>query len=651
MDWLLDEGEIKVPPERHEGPVQVEPHSLRPVRAGAAAIEASTLLILERAGWVLAGLLAAVLRLGALGLRPLGEGEAEQALAAYRFAQGSIQAAPAGTLPALFGGNVVVFSLFGANDWTARMWPALAGLALVLLPYLLRHRLGRGGALAASLLLAISPTAVWNARGLDGATLAAACGLALVVGLILVVDGQRRRGSTLAAVGLGLGLASGPGFYSVLLALLLFGAVLALARRYAGRAGGWQALAEAYGALRAEPDRLRLAAIVAGGTLLLSATAFALHPAGIGHTADLLGAWVRGFVPRAGEQTALYLLLILARYELLILVPAAGLGLVALGRRLARRQPPAGPPPAEPAGLSHTALLGFWAGAALLLALVAHRTAGDLLLALVPLALLAGEAMERAWRRLRDRVYWGEAWLVAGVGLALSVFLYLQLAFAARSSSGATDSVAGVTLFATTTYLVLAAVAVVLLGALAAVAYLWRGRELLAAGASLAAVTILVLITVKAMWGPNFGRASDPRELLVVPERATSPQVRLLVAELEELSLELRGDAHTLPVTVDARTGPVVAWYLRHWPVTSVEGLSMPPETLAAVTLAPDCDGPGPCEPAIGEMFAGQGIPLRSRWLPWGLWGQDLLRWLLFSEGTEPVVDREVVLWVADTGN
>jgi len=94
----------------------------------------------------------------------------------------------------------------------------------------------------------------------------------------------------------------------------------------------------------------------------------------------------------------------------------------------------------------------------------------------------------------------------------------------------------------------------------------------------------------------------------------------------------------------DAGTGPVVAWYLRHWPVTAVEALSSPPDTLAAVTLAQD-------QPAIGEAFSGQGFALRSHWLPWGLQGQDLLRWLLFAESTEPVVDQEVVLWVADTGN
>ena len=653
MDWLLDEGEYKVPLERYEEQEQAV-EGLEPGVIPSVPVEASAPMILERVAWVATGLLAAALRLGGLGLRPLGEGEAEQALAAFRFAQGSIQAAPAGTLPALFSGNLAAFTLLGANDWTARLWPALAGLALALLPYTLRHRLGRGGALAASLLLAVSPAAVWSARSLDGAMLAAACGLALVVGLLLVVDGQRRGGLYLAATGLGLGLASGPGFYSVLLILVLFGLGLTLAWRLLGRDWGWQSLAAAYGTVREEPPDagpsgrcglLRRAGAVAGAILGLSVTAFALHPAGIGHAADLLGAWARGLFG-AGEQPVLYLLLVLVRYELLILL----FGLIEIGRWLAGR---AGRDPAagQPAGLSHTGFLAFWAAAALVLALLGQRTAGDLLLALVPLALLAGQGLERAWRWLRERVYWGEAWLVAGVGLALAAFLYLQLAFAARSSSGATVSVAGMTLYATTTYLILAAVALVLLLALGAVAWFWRGKELLAAGAWLAALSILGLITIKAMWGPSFGRATDPRELLVVPDRATSPQVRLLASELEELSRELKGDAHTLPITVDAGTGPVVAWYLRHWPVTSVQAFSAPPETLAAITLAQACTEPSECDPAIGEAFSGQGFALRSHWLPWGLWGQDLLRWLLFAESAEPIVDREVVLWVADTGN
>jgi len=90
-----------------------------------------------------------------------------------------------------------------------------------------------------------------------------------------------------------------------------------------------------------------------------------------------------------------------------------------------------------------------------------------------------------------------------------------------------------------------------------------------------------------------------------------------------------------------------VAWYLRDFTHQSVlEDLSTPPDTAAAVTLAAQ-DLP------IGETFRGQGFPLRMDWLPWledsrwAVWRQQLVRWLLFTDGSLPAVDQEVVLWVA----
>jgi hypothetical protein len=46
----------------------------------------------------------------------------------------------------------------------------------------------------------------------------------------------------------------------------------------------------------------------------------------------------------------------------------------------------------------------------------------------------------------------------------------------------------------------------------------------------------------------------------------------------------------------------------------------------------------------------GQSFPLRTYWLPWGLGNRQIIRWLLFAEGYEPVADRQVVLWVSDEG-
>ncbi len=91
---------------------------------------------------------------------------------------------------------------------------------------------------------------------------------------------------------------------------------------------------------------------------------------------------------------------------------------------------------------------------------------------------------------------------------------------------------------------------------------------------------------------------------------------------------------------MDAATGPVVAWYLRDLgQQVVVEDLYAQPGTMAAVSLAAQ-DLP------IGETFRGQSFPLRMKWLPWGLGARDVVRWLLFTEVSQPSVEQEVVLWV-----
>jgi uncharacterized protein (TIGR03663 family) len=620
------------------------------------ALAVAPRLTAEAAAYVAVGFLAAVLRFVQLGLRPLDAAEAQQALAAFRLVGGEIQAAPAGTLPALLTGNAATFTLLGAGDASARLLPALAGLLLALLPLGLRHRLGRGGALVASLLLALSPSAIYTSRRVDGAMLVAACGLALVVGLVRYVDFGRPRALYLAAGALGLGLAAGPGFYTWLLILVLFGVVLYVGQRWLGRDTGWSALLGAYEAARqgrvdaaesapapaAEEEEppgpsllLRVGAILAAA-FGLSATTFALQPAGIGLAADLFASWARSFMPEPGGQPASYPLLLLLLCEPLILV----LGLLEAGRWLAGRRATNAGQSSLPTSLSHTALFLFWAlGAALLIVIAGHRPATNVLLVIVPLALLGGQGLESVWRRIEGRVRGQDVRLVTLVALGLAVFFYLQLAAFARASSSATVEVLGMTVYTTSTYLFLALVALVLAIGLGAAAWIWRGPQVVAAVAWLAAVTILSLFTVKATWRANFD--PDPRDLLV--GQSTAPGVGLLVGQLEELSQNRSGDVHTLEVTVDAATGPVVRWYLRDFKrLDIVDGLSQPPDTEAAVTLA-SSDLP------LGEEFRGQGYPLRWHWLPWGLWGQDLIRWLLFGEGSLPTIDQEVVLWVSGT--
>lgn len=66
--------------------------------------------------------------------------------------------------PFLFHANALIYFLFGDNDFTARVVPALFGVVLVILPYWLRPWLGRYGALAASFMLLISPGILYYSR-------------------------------------------------------------------------------------------------------------------------------------------------------------------------------------------------------------------------------------------------------------------------------------------------------------------------------------------------------------------------------------------------------------------------------------------------------------------------------------------------------
>ncbi len=66
--------------------------------------------------------------------------------------------------PLLFEVNALIYFLFGPNDFTSRIYPALTGVVLVLIPLLFRKWLGRYGAPATSLLLLISPAISYYSR-------------------------------------------------------------------------------------------------------------------------------------------------------------------------------------------------------------------------------------------------------------------------------------------------------------------------------------------------------------------------------------------------------------------------------------------------------------------------------------------------------
>ncbi len=104
-------------------------------------------------------------RLWDVGGRTLHYDELLHAWYAWLFSEGSgYSHTPVTHGPFLFHAAAGTFFVFGANDVTARLLPALFGVALVGLPLLLRRELGSSGAVATALLLLASPSVLYFGR-------------------------------------------------------------------------------------------------------------------------------------------------------------------------------------------------------------------------------------------------------------------------------------------------------------------------------------------------------------------------------------------------------------------------------------------------------------------------------------------------------
>jgi uncharacterized protein (TIGR03663 family) len=109
--------------------------------------------------------LGAGLRLWGLGDRALHHDESLHAFFSWLlYRDGTYEHMPMMHGPLKFFTIALAFFLLGDGDAAARVPAALVGTALLALPILWRRRLGRAGALAVSLLLAVSPVMVYVSR-------------------------------------------------------------------------------------------------------------------------------------------------------------------------------------------------------------------------------------------------------------------------------------------------------------------------------------------------------------------------------------------------------------------------------------------------------------------------------------------------------
>ena len=210
--------------------------SAAPPVAGDAVEEDDKLLIpvvWERAAYAALFVGALIMRLWDLGVRAVHHDESLHGFFSWQIATGSgYEHNPLMHGMFLFHSVAGAFFLFGDNDFTLRLPMALFGSGLVLMPLLLRSRLGQVGALAAALMLAFSPAMLYFSRFARNDIFMAVFVLGLFAMIWRYIDERKNRYLYLAAAFLALGFTSKETMY--LSALILVVGLLFIARSQVG---------------------------------------------------------------------------------------------------------------------------------------------------------------------------------------------------------------------------------------------------------------------------------------------------------------------------------------------------------------------------------------------------------------------------------
>jgi hypothetical protein len=554
--------------------------------------------------YLLLAVFSAWMHLTKLDWPPLSDAEATSALSAL---QGTSDEAPlwtdaessASASPAYQLLTRLVFLAVGPSDAAARIIPALFGIALVFVPLLFRKQLGLGRALSTAWLLGLSPTLLAASRTASGTTMAA-CGLLLAVGLAVSPDVKWR--GIWIAVALGLTLSTGAQAITALIGLGIAAFVARLQER--GNGSDEPEKRPASGSAR----MLWLVPLVALGI----AAGFGLYLKGISGLFDSFAAWVTGWIGGNGiSQLSLWTMLLV--YEPLILLLGIG-GAVLVWRRQ------------ETWGFAAIS----WAAVAMVLAsFYSARQPSDIVWAVIPLALLAGEALSRLVEQ------WIETRIdIAIIGLACMILIvvaygYLQLSAYSVGAYIDPQSSRMVLLF------VLASIALVIGGILLfGLGWSWG---LAWRGASATIFVLLLALSLSAGVQLAFADSAASGRDLWRPQSSTVG-LTMLVDTLQNLSVAQTGHTDSLEIEVGQEITPGLAWAMRDF--DGARRLQPYERVSAPVVLVPEYAA----VPGLTETYVGQVMIIGERWGWTGALPSDMISWWISRDA--PALGERWLLFV-----
>ncbi|MGQ9572851.1 MAG: glycosyltransferase family 39 protein [Dehalococcoidia bacterium] len=563
--------------ERTEGSPSLQPST---TAAGAPATGLAVSISVEIVIWLAVIGLAAALRLARLDHLPLAIDESVRAFAAWQTSEGNTPTDWPGDMTASL--SAYLFSIFGPSDFLARLLPALAGAGLVALFWPLSRHVG-GAALVAAGLVALSPLFVHASRSSLPYSVGAFLSLAMVLCLLAYLRTHSPVYLFALILSLGLALGSDPISISTALLLLAF-----LAYEMAWRRD--RDVLAAAELLRQNPLLLISSVLFFLGALELGVTHF-------GTSIDRLSLpglrqWVDMFALPRDSLPWHFHPGILASYEAPILLLGGLAYFWLLNRWITSRG-------AEVSIFQR--LLFFWAsGAALIIAITTRREAGQLVLLLLPLALLAGSWLERIAAETTLASLGRTAPYLAPV---LALAGYMALVLCQWAHAGAVGSAGE------KTGLIFAAGAAI---ALIWVAWGVLGHQAIAGMLALA----LILLATFAIHGSTavmYGRGSE----FLAAERVNA-RVFQLEGRLAALRAETPG-----PIAVHQSFLPALGWYLRD--VKGVVFAPSPPADVVAIVTPPGTSVPS------GYRWQ-ETWPIAEGWLPRSIDALDWWRWLVYRQ-------------------
>lgn len=522
-------------------------------------------------------LLAAILRFWDLGARALHHDESLHALYSwYLYSGRGYQHDPMMHGPFQFHGNALVYLLFGASNYTARVMAATFGVWIVIAPYFLRREIGKLAALIASALFAVSPSFLYFSRFTREDMYIAGFEMAIVIAIFGLLRTGRSRYAYMLFAGTALAYATKESVFITGFIFLVFFAIEAVVAGSRGRTSSlWTLLRGISGRDWAISIGIFLTIYV------LLYTTFFTNPKGLlSGSVGALTYWLTQQGVQRGGQPWFYYLLLIPLYEFLPLAAAVvGLIFLAVKRRLGSL------------GLFGGFMVVWFFGALLVYSWAGEKMPWLSIHITQPLMFLAALAIAGLLKRVNRELFTREGGLLALVVAGVLAAVILGGLVAAPPVGGTQLGMQSAVLQRLAMWIV----AGCLLAVLVAMGRI-RGSRAVLVPAGIGFLAALLVLSVHTAWGVTYERGDTPQDMLVYVQ--SSPDVTRAMSEIENIA-DRTGTGKDLRVLLDGgytdnAGGTSVVhesiawpfeWYLRDYKAKSYFSKTLPSPIDAPVIL------------------------------------------------------------------